>query len=204
MFETMGDNHMDRRIRRSRKSINETILHLLTKKKFEDITVTEIVNKADINRSTFYAHYLDKEDLIETIMEETLASIQQQMYQLFKHEDHVEYYSSIYSNIIGIFEFIYEEQTVFTAMSNSNLRHIFQNGLYDTFVTFAEQQLVYHHEHHYPLDINLYIHFSMSALVGVIFRWISDGFPYTPKELTEQLTTFALHPPYKYTYKGDR
>lgn len=200
----MEESNMDRRIRRSQKAIKETIIQLLTEKKVENITVTELVNKADINRSTFYAHYLDKQDLIENIMEELLTTVHQQMSNLYKDSNHAEYYKSIYRRIVGIFEFIYKEHAVFTAISHSNLRHIFQDGLYDTFITFAREQLVYHHEQNHPLDIDLYIHFSMSALVGVIFRWIYDGFQYTPEELAEELTKFALHPPYKYTYKEER
>ena len=55
---------------RSRRFIRQAFLELLKEKRFDKITVTDIVNRADINRSTFYAHYTDVKALIEEIQYE--------------------------------------------------------------------------------------------------------------------------------------
>lgn len=57
---------------RSRRLIRTALLELLHEKPFEKITVTDIVKRADINRSTFYAHYPDVLGLVEELMEETV------------------------------------------------------------------------------------------------------------------------------------
>ena len=57
---------------RSRRLIRTALLELLQEKKFEKITVTDIVKRADINRSTFYAHYPDVMGLLEELMEDTV------------------------------------------------------------------------------------------------------------------------------------
>lgn len=54
---------------RSRRLINRAFLELLQEKPFEKITVTDIVKHADINRSTFYAHYPDVRGLVEALMD---------------------------------------------------------------------------------------------------------------------------------------
>ena len=54
---------------RSRRLINQAFLELLREKPFEKITVTDIVKRADINRSTFYAHYPDVRGLVEALMD---------------------------------------------------------------------------------------------------------------------------------------
>ena len=59
---------------RSRRLIRTALLELLHEKKFEKITVTDIVKRADINRSTFYAHYPDVMGLLEELLEETVNS----------------------------------------------------------------------------------------------------------------------------------
>ena len=59
---------------RSRRLIRTALLELLREKKFEKITVTDIVKRADINRSIFYAHYPDVLGLVEELMEETISS----------------------------------------------------------------------------------------------------------------------------------
>lgn len=52
---------------RSRKLIRSAFVDLLTEKRIEKITVTDIVNRAEINRGTFYAHYQDTQELLENI-----------------------------------------------------------------------------------------------------------------------------------------
>lgn len=57
---------------RSRRFIRQAFMELLREKRFEKITVTDIVSRADINRSTFYAHYADVKALIEEIRNEII------------------------------------------------------------------------------------------------------------------------------------
>ena len=69
---------------RSRRLIREAFLDLLREKPYEKITVTDIVRRADINRSTFYAHYQDIWALVEEcqreIVDHTLAVTRQLQY----------------------------------------------------------------------------------------------------------------------------
>lgn len=62
---------------RSRKLIRQAFMELLKEKPFEKITVTDIVNYADINRSTFYAHYPDVMGLLDAIQEEIVVFLEQ-------------------------------------------------------------------------------------------------------------------------------
>ena len=57
---------------RSRRLIRSAFLELLREKAYEKITVTDIVTRADINRSTFYAHYPDVRGLVEEIVGEAI------------------------------------------------------------------------------------------------------------------------------------
>lgn len=57
---------------RSRRMIREAFLELLEEKEFGKITVTDIVKRADLNRSTFYAHYPDVNGVIEEIQDEII------------------------------------------------------------------------------------------------------------------------------------
>jgi hypothetical protein len=55
---------VDRRIRRSQKSLHEALLSLVLEKNYDSITVQEILDRADVGRSTFYAHFEGKDELL--------------------------------------------------------------------------------------------------------------------------------------------
>lgn len=57
---------------RSRRLIRQAFLELLDEKEFGKITVTDIVTRADLNRSTFYAHYPDVNGVVEEIQNEII------------------------------------------------------------------------------------------------------------------------------------
>lgn len=63
---------LDRRVRRTRRALKGSLLELLREKPYPSITVTEILERADVGRSTFYAHYGSKEDLLLAGFEEWL------------------------------------------------------------------------------------------------------------------------------------
>lgn len=60
----------DLRVRRTRKLIQQAFIELTVEKGFADLTVRDITERAMVNRSTFYRHYLDKYDLLEQYMNE--------------------------------------------------------------------------------------------------------------------------------------
>ncbi len=65
----------DPRIKRTRMLIQAAFLKLLETKTYEEITVQDILDVAEVNRSTFYKHYLNKEKLVEQIIEQLKKNI---------------------------------------------------------------------------------------------------------------------------------
>ena len=61
-----ADSKTDRRSRRTRQTLHETLMRLTVERGFDAISVADIVKAADIGRSTFYAHFTDKEDLLRS------------------------------------------------------------------------------------------------------------------------------------------
>ncbi|KXT84947.1 TetR family transcriptional regulator [Streptococcus sp. DD11] len=61
---------MDRRVKKSRAAIYQAFISLLNQKSYESITVQEIIDLADVGRSTFYAHFETKEALLEELCQD--------------------------------------------------------------------------------------------------------------------------------------
>lgn len=64
---------MDRRIAKTRRAVHAAFYALLGRKRYAKITVQDILDEADIGRSTFYAHYRGKEDLLAEIVDDICA-----------------------------------------------------------------------------------------------------------------------------------
>ena len=63
---------IDRRVRHTRDALGDALLTLMQAKPFETITVQQVLDRAGIGRSTFYAHYRDKDDLFLSDVEDFL------------------------------------------------------------------------------------------------------------------------------------
>ena len=66
---------VDLRVRRTRKLLREAVIALSREKGFEQVTVSDITERAMVNRATFYRHYQDKYDLVETCVRELLDNL---------------------------------------------------------------------------------------------------------------------------------
>lgn len=77
----MQESKQDRRIRRTRRLLKESLIQLMQEKEFMNISVREVTERADLNRGTFYLHYQDTRHLLQDIENETLLEFQQMLDQ---------------------------------------------------------------------------------------------------------------------------
>ncbi len=77
----MKQRKQDRRSQRTYHLVNNAMMALLMEKRYDAITVQDILDRANIGRSTFYAHYYDKEDVLVSITEQMLDLFSQRMQQ---------------------------------------------------------------------------------------------------------------------------
>src|SRR5258707_7199093 len=60
----MADTKMDRRVQKTRQALQNALIELILEKGYEAVVIQDILDRANVGRSTFYAHYQDKEDLL--------------------------------------------------------------------------------------------------------------------------------------------
>jgi AcrR family transcriptional regulator len=69
----------DRRSARTQRLLGEALIALMRERPYADLTVQDILDRANVGRSTFYAHYWDKEDLLTSEVERMLAVLTRQI-----------------------------------------------------------------------------------------------------------------------------
>ena len=66
----------EKKRRKTEKQIETSLLQLMKEQTFESISIRQLIDLAEVNRSTFYRHYLDKYDLLEKIEDRFLGNLQ--------------------------------------------------------------------------------------------------------------------------------
>ena len=101
----MEEKKVDKRTLKTRKAIINALAELLSEKELRKITVQEIADGADVNRVTFYKHYLDIYDLYEQTEKSVLSELG--LLILGYQENHAEDFST------GMVDYIFDNQKIF-------------------------------------------------------------------------------------------
>lgn len=113
----MAEKKMYRNAIRSRQMIRSAFLELLREKPCEKITATDIIQRADINRSTFYAHYPD----VRGIMDEIMAEITQMFRNMLQSVDFTAFFEDPVPILREVMEFVRQNQEMYQILLQSNV-----------------------------------------------------------------------------------
>lgn len=173
---------------RSRKLIRQAFYETLKEKSFEKITVTDIVKRADINRSTFYAHYPDVMGLIDEIQEEILDYTQRFMEDI----DFSDFFENPKPYLQNIVKLVADNNELYrllmtSAMATKQLdqlkcilieRSIKTMDAPDIFQSSFEREFA--------------VRFFMGGIVDVYTQWLSGVIDCSLEELTDELSKMVL------------
>jgi len=73
---SQGKHVKDRRVQKTQKLLHEALFSLIHEKSYDSIVVKEILDRANVGRSTFYMHFRDKDELLVSGMHDMLRSVQ--------------------------------------------------------------------------------------------------------------------------------
>lgn len=68
--ESSGDTRPDRRVAKTVRALKAALADLILEKGYDVVTVQNIIDRAEVSRSTFYAHFIDKDDLVLAILKD--------------------------------------------------------------------------------------------------------------------------------------
>lgn len=177
-------NQSDARVRYTRMVIEDCFLDLLKSKPVSRITVTELCKKAQINRATFYKHYLDIPDLLEKLEDAFFRQIQ----SIF--ENHAAQFDLEAFNL-EIVTWIYRSDDRYILLASDHGDPLFPSKIFLLFYEHAfpmlKNQLLRVDE---PRRQYLYYFLSHGA-GGILTRWFRDGLKESPEEIASLISQFS-------------
>ena len=115
----MAEVKEDRRIKRTKRQLSAGLIELMKKKNIKDITIKELVEKVDINRSTFYLHYSDIYDLLNDIEK----NLMEEVTSVFNSYKNIEQLEDSYAFLLTLFKtFDNNRELCKILMNNPNSR----------------------------------------------------------------------------------
>lgn len=157
----------NKRKRQSKIKIENALVELLQTKEIKDISVTDICRLARLNRSTFYANYLDIYDLTDKIRERMLADF----HELYAAEALHGYNSNDY---LKLFYHIKENQLFYKTYFKLGFDAQFEITRYDT--NYAEKY--YNNKH-----LDYHMEFFRAGITAVIKLWLENDCRISPEEV---------------------
>ena len=174
-------NTYDRRTAKTRKAIVDALADLLYEKELHKVTVKEITEKADINRGTFYKHYLDVYDLYDKAEADILVDLGMLVLQLEEIPS-----DQFFAHLI---DYIDNNRAVFRMMfspnSTSKLRDRFNRILEGSL-----RQLEAEKKDKSTSDITLryQINYRSRGCVSIIALWVRGDFAESKDFIIKMLT----------------
>ena len=168
----------DRRVRRTKQRLDEALQSLIIERGYDKTTVQDLIDRADVGRSTFYAHYETKDDLLISWVDQLAAEMELDMTQqqtdagsimpslaLFRHlaEAHHVYKAMIGSRGIDIT----------TEMVHSSLLRHARSGL-ERRPDASDQTTI-------PIEVRA--EFLAGSLLALLTWWIDNDMPYPPERM---------------------
>lgn len=160
----------NRRRKASQNKIEKAFVELLQTREIKEITVSDIIKMAEVNRSTFYANYTDIYDLAD----KTKKTLEDEFSNLFADYN----YFTEHSGALRLFTHIRDNQLFYRTYFKLCYDDKHLIAVYD-----AERAKLEHIDNH----LKYHIEFFRNGLNAIIKMWLADGCQESPEEMAEVL-----------------
>ena len=172
---------VDLRIIKTNKVLYEALLDLLKEQTFEEIKVSDICAKALVNRSTFYAHFNDKFELVASFMNDLKDELLSQLNNIDKNITLKEYYLKLIEVFLNHID---GQEDVYKSILINNRNSIIMDMMYNTIAEDIRTR-VKNNELNVPEEI--FISYYLGAIVNVGIDWLKSNKKYSKEEMLEYL-----------------
>lgn len=182
------NNEGDLRVRRTRKLLWDALMALITERDFDSVSVNDICDRAMVHRTTFYNHYQDKYDLLNSGMLEMYEELRvgsappdavMQRYD----PDHPPAY------FVGLLQHVLDNRHFYAAMLRGSGLSLFRERLHAYLIDASLQRLklLETAQGNAAVPLELVAYFDAGAILNAVAWWAQHGFHLTPLHMAQHL-----------------
>ena len=182
------DKKIDKRVQKTKHAIYKAFVELLNEKDMNQITITDIAKKANINRKTFYNYYSDTYEVIEEIQNLVVGAF-------IKNIGTVEF-TNMTDFLTEIFvkftETVNHDLEFYNLLFKTKNRSYFILKIVDILREYVQKRLEETEQldlRRFKVAVDLYI----QGIISVYMNWFTNSYDYSIEELSSLLTGFILN-----------
>ncbi len=177
----MGEKVPDRRVQRTRQLLREALVALILKKGYAAVTVQDVLDQANVGRSTFYAHYCDKEELLLSGFETLQAQFERHLTGRAVNAE------SPWNLSLLLFQHAQSERRLYQAMLGKQggsivLTHI-HSYLFTVVRDHLKPRMSTKQNERVPVDVLAY--YLVSSFMALLTWWLDNDLPYPAERIND-------------------
>jgi AcrR family transcriptional regulator len=173
----------DRRVERTRKLLHEALMALIVEKGYEEVTVQDILDRANLGRSTFYSHYRDKDDLLLRGFDHLRTMLEDQHRALLSARARGK--AADFNLSLELFRHAQENHGHYKAMVGKQSGQMIMRQAHDYLAALVREHLepVMKSRKKPPVPLDLAAHWLASGFLSLMTWWLDHNLPHTPEEM---------------------
>ncbi|MFN8527710.1 MAG: TetR/AcrR family transcriptional regulator [Anaerolineae bacterium] len=183
----MNSAKTDRRSRRTRQLIADAFVGLMLEKRYDEITVQDILDRADVGRSTFYAHFTDKENLLLSEIEHVIHD----MGEYAAHQGSMEH--GILPSL-ELFRHVKDQRRLMQALVWGQGADVLNRSLLQQISHLIETNLrsMIGDTAETPIPLSVAAQFVASTFLLLLRWWFDEDMRHTPEEMNAMYQRLVL------------
>ena len=154
--------------------IIDSLFNLMKNKKYENISITEIVEKAGTSRISFYRNFISKEDIIVKWIDKVTDKFLNESNVSFKNNTNKKYFMKLFTHLDN-----YKERCIL--IYKASLDYLLKSKFDEVYIN------------NYMNKNNVYkVYFTSGGIYNIYYYWLSNGCKETPEELSNKLVDLLL------------
>ena len=182
-----GGEKEDLRQRRSKQHLTEALLGLMEEQPYSEITVVDICQRAMVHRTTFYAHFEDKNDLFEYVLQSMMDRFSESRAQIEREKGLRESFREEFRKVLEFFRAHQRLRNVGIGGPGSPELRMMEEAVADVLERFLLEKGDPSFREGNPDAVKVWSHFYAGAIMSTVNWWLSNDMPFSEEEMVTLL-----------------
>jgi AcrR family transcriptional regulator len=175
----------DRQIQRTQQFLLNALIDLIIEKGYEKITVQDIIDRANVGRTTFYSHFQDKQDLLLSGFEKL-----DDIFENFRSESSLA--KSNWDFSLALFQHAEEQRTAFKALFGKQAGVVMLHHLQKALTAYLKEQFrAMLPKKEQPVPPDIFVRYFVSTFLGLLTWWLDNDASDSAVQMNEYYRTLT-------------